>query len=191
LSAKVNLSYSNCGDGFGFAVAVTVPAACQATGASPLHLKVMYNSATSIAATVTLTGGCTITAVIPGLSCTLTFSGEQRIGNGTSGTGGIGVTDGTSTIKTVADLNNTTVPSVVSSGGGFGCPSAGAHAGTVSGACGHASVDEPGHPRHSVTSSPDGLLGRVLGAKLRSRERRNRAEVGAFATWHRVALVDA
>jgi hypothetical protein len=135
LSTKINLSYNGCNAGFsGFAATVTVPAACQATGTSPLHLNVMYNSATDIATTVTITSGCTIVASIPLMGCTLHFSGEQKIGNGTSGTGGIGVTNGTSTTKTVATLNAATVPSLTSSGGGFGCPTAGAHTATLTGA---------------------------------------------------------
>jgi hypothetical protein len=133
LSAKVNLSYSNC-NAFGFAATVTVGSACAATGASPLHFSVMWSFPLKISVTVTLTIGCTITVVVPSLSCTITLSGAQTIGNGTSDAGGIGITNGTSTTKTVADLNSATVPSAVSSGGGFGCPSAGAHTGTLSGA---------------------------------------------------------
>jgi hypothetical protein len=133
VSTKINLSYTGC-SAFGFPATVTVPAACGVSGASPLHLNVMYNSASpDIAVTVTITSGCTIVANVPTISCTLHFSGEQTIGNGTSGTGGIGITPGTSTTKASASLNNATVPSVNSSGGGFGCPTAGAHTGTLTG----------------------------------------------------------
>jgi hypothetical protein len=133
VSTKINLSYSNC-NAFGFAATVTVNASCAATGASPLDLNVMYNSTTSIAATVTVTSGCAITINVPLISCTVTVSGEQTIGNSTSGTGGIGILNGNSSFKTVFNLNNATVPTVVSSGGGFGCPTPGHHTGTLSGA---------------------------------------------------------
>jgi uncharacterized lipoprotein YbaY len=134
LSARINLSFNDCNMG-GFPATVFVPSACSTAGASPIHLNVKYNGTTApqASATLTVTSGCTITADIPTIVCTITFSGEQTIGNGTSGTGGIGITNGTSTIKTVVGLNSATIPSAISSGGGFGCPSAGAHTGTLSG----------------------------------------------------------
>jgi hypothetical protein len=134
LSARINLSFSDCNLG-GFPATVSVPSACSAAGASPIHLNVKYNGSTGpqASATFSITSGCTITADIPGLICTMTISGAQTIGNGLSGTGGIGITNGTSSTKTSASLNSATIPSAISSGGFFGCSSAGPHTGTLTG----------------------------------------------------------
>jgi hypothetical protein len=132
ITIPVTLAYSGC-TAFGIAGAtVTVPAACSATGASAVKLNVMYNSATApqANATVTIPSGCTITVSVPAITCTITFAGEQTVG----ASGGITFTNGTSTTKSFATLTSALVPSVVSdAGGGFGCPSAGAHTGTLNG----------------------------------------------------------
>jgi hypothetical protein len=133
LTMNVTLAYTGCTAFFVFPATVTVPSPCAATGGNAVTLHVKYNSSTDIAALVTIPSGCTITASIPGDSCTLTFAGAQTIGNGSSGTGGISWSNGSSTVRSTATANTATIPSVASSGGGFGCPSAGAHTGTLGG----------------------------------------------------------
>jgi hypothetical protein len=132
VSIPVTLAYSNC-TAFGVAGAtVTVPPVCQAAGASAVKLNIMYNSATSINSTVTIPSGCTITVNVPLISCTLTFAGEQTVNSSFSNA--IAVTNGTSSTPTSATLTAALVPSItVHAGGGFGCPSAGAHSGTLAG----------------------------------------------------------
>jgi hypothetical protein len=131
-TTKVTLAYNNC-TAFWFPEAITVPTNCSATGANAITLQVMYNGSSDIAAQVTIPTGCTITVAIPAIACTLTIAGPQTLGNGTSGTGGIAWTNGTSTVKSTATLNSAGLPSIASSGGGFGCPTAGAHTSTLSG----------------------------------------------------------
>jgi hypothetical protein len=131
-STPISLSYTNC-TFFFLAATVTVPANCKAGGANPVVLNTMWSSASDIAQTVTIPSGCAITISIPGIGCTLTFAGPQTIGNGSSGAGGIGWTNGTGSVFSFATMNNAFIPSINSSGGGVGCPTAGAHTGTLTG----------------------------------------------------------
>jgi hypothetical protein len=120
---STTLAYSGCmAIGF-FAASVT------ASGSCPV-LHAMGITATSALAVVTLPSGCSIDIALPGIGCTMTIAGPQTIGNGTAGTGGI---NWTNAVTSVAHLNAATVPSVVSNGVGFGCPTAGAHTGALSG----------------------------------------------------------
>jgi hypothetical protein len=127
-TTSVTLAYTGC-TAFLFPATVTVPAACSDT----ITLHTMFNSSTDIANVVTIPSGCGITLHVPAISCTVFIAGPQTIGNGTSGSGGISWTNGSSTVKSSATTNNAVVPSVFSSGGGFGCPTIGAHTGTLSG----------------------------------------------------------
>jgi hypothetical protein len=87
-------------------------------------------SATSAIIVWTLPSGCSIDIAVPAIGCTLTIAGPQTIGNGTAGAGGI---NWTNAAASRADINAATVPSIVSNGVGFGCATAGAHTGTLSG----------------------------------------------------------
>jgi len=110
-------------------VTVTVPAACDPGGASPIMLHVT-NGSPSTPMTVTIPSGCTITISVPSTGCAVTVSGAQTVGNGTTGTGGIAWTNGTGSAFSTATLNSPTV-TAVSNGTGIGCPSAGTHTGGV------------------------------------------------------------
>jgi hypothetical protein len=119
----VSLAYSGC-TAFGFIGAtVTASGAC-------VQLHAMGVNAATAIGVVTLPSGCSVDVNIAAVGCTLTIAGPQTIGNSTAGAGGI---DWTNTNPAIAHVNNATVPSVVSNGVGFGCPSAGAHTGTLSG----------------------------------------------------------
>jgi hypothetical protein len=134
LSFPVTLSYSGC-TAFFFPASVTVPANCSATGANPIRLDAMYNQAAAPQGVglVTIPAGCDITVEIPSIGCDLTVAGPQTIGNGGTGTGGISWTNGNSSTRSSASLNSATLPTIESNGVGFGCPSAGAHSGTLTG----------------------------------------------------------
>jgi hypothetical protein len=128
LSMPVTLAYSGC-TAFGVAGAtVNVPAACSRTGTSPVHVNFMYSSATTIDTSVTITSGCVITVSVPLITCTVTIAGHLTVNNG------INVHDGTVTTKTQVIESAATVPLItVHAGGGFGCPTAGAHSDTLNG----------------------------------------------------------
>jgi hypothetical protein len=129
VSIKATLAYSGC-TAFGIIPAtVTVPAVCQAAGASAVTLHIMGTTVTTADGTVTIPSGCTITVDIPAASCTLTFAGPQTVGAAS----GIDWTNGSSTVFSFAQLTNALVPSISSSGGSSGCPTAGAHTGTLNG----------------------------------------------------------
>jgi hypothetical protein len=134
IAIPVTLTYTGC-NAFGFSATVTVGEPCHTAGSQPI-LDVMFLTASAPQAvgTVTLPAACDFTVHIPLISCTVTITGGQTIGNGGTGTGGIAWTNGNSTTKSFASLNNAVVPDVHSSGGGFGCPSAGTHTGTLTGA---------------------------------------------------------
>jgi hypothetical protein len=131
ISIPVTLAYSGCTafgvNGYFF----TVPASCQASGASAVKLNVMHNqaSAPQAAASLTIPAGCTITINAPAITCTMTISGPQTI----AAAGGISWTNGTSTVSSAA-LTSALVPSITAhTGGSFGCPSPGAHSATLNG----------------------------------------------------------
>jgi hypothetical protein len=128
LSIPSTLAYSGC-SAFGFSASVTPVAACHTTAKPILH--VMSTSATQAVSQVTLPATCTIDVSIPILGCTLTVTGGQTVGNGTSGAGGILWTN--SVTKSGAALTAATVSSIDSNGIGAGCSTAGAHTGTLSG----------------------------------------------------------
>jgi hypothetical protein len=132
ITIPVTLAYSGCSVFGVYGYAFTVPASCQAGGASATKLKVTYNQATAPQAGVSLTvpAGCTITMNAPLITCTMTISGEQTVG----AAGGIAWTNGGSVVASSATLSAALLPSITShAGGGFGCPSAGAHTATLGG----------------------------------------------------------
>jgi hypothetical protein len=133
LSIPATLAFANC-TAFLFPATVTVGEPCHTAATQP-RLDVTWNQAAApqASATVTLPVGCHITVDIPAISCTLTVTGGQTIGNGGAGAGGIAWTNGTASAKSSAHVNNALLPDVHSSGGGFGCPSAGTHSGTLAG----------------------------------------------------------
>jgi hypothetical protein len=118
----VTLTYSSC-TAFGIAGAsVNVGPACQ----DKITLTVMTGSAQF----VTIPSGCTIDVSVPAINCTVTIPGEQTIGENN----GIAWTNGTATAFSHATLTNALVTDiVVDPGGGFGCPTAGTHTGTLNG----------------------------------------------------------
>jgi hypothetical protein len=125
----VTLAYSGCTLFGTTGISVVVPANCQAGGANAVKLNVMYNQAAAPQATadVTIPTGCTITISIPSLPCTMTISGDQTIGQ-------FPITNGSAVTRTTAELGNALVSSIlVDPGAGFGCPTAGAHTGTLGG----------------------------------------------------------
>jgi hypothetical protein len=130
LTIPVTVAYSGC-TAFGVAPAsVTVPAACKVGGASAIKLNLMYNSLVDITGAVTIPSGCTITIHVPVLSCTITISGEQTIG----ASSGMIWQAGSGSVFAVLELLSALLPSIsVDAGGGFGCPTAGAHTGTLNG----------------------------------------------------------
>jgi hypothetical protein len=116
-------TYSSC-QALGFVPAFVTP------NGSCIVLHAMGVNAASAIGVVTLPSGCSIDVSIPAIGCTLTIAGPQTIGNGTAGAGGI---QWTNLATSVTHVNAATVPSVVSNGVGFGCATAGAHTGTLSG----------------------------------------------------------
>jgi hypothetical protein len=129
-SAPITLRYSGC-TAFFFAASVTPSAACDPGGAAPLRLNAHFAAGGSWT-TVTIPSGCTITISVPAISCTVTVSGAQTIGNGTAGAGGQAWTNGNASTPST-DVINSNALTAVSSGGGAGCPSAGSHGGTLTG----------------------------------------------------------
>jgi hypothetical protein len=123
------LTFANCSVPIFGATVVTPAAACSTTGRPILHA--MTVSSTSSIGLVTLPASCSFDIRITSLGCTMTVTGGQTIGNGTAGVGGINWSN--LSPKSRATLNAATVPKVDSNGVGFGCPSAGAHTGTLSG----------------------------------------------------------
>jgi hypothetical protein len=112
-------------------VTVTPSEACQ-TGSSRPIFHVMGVSGATAAVKMTLPAACTIHIFVPVLSCTMTITGGQTIGNGTPGTGG-GVWTNLGP-KSTAHLDTAVIPTVFSTGSIFAlCPVAGVHAGTVGG----------------------------------------------------------
>jgi hypothetical protein len=131
VSIPVSLSFSGCTNFGILPFTFTVPANCQAGGATPVRLNMMGNQATApqAAANLTIPSGCAIGIDVPAASCTLTLSGDQTIGAAS----GIAWTNGSSTTFSTARLTAALVPTVESSGGTSGCPVPGAHTGTLNG----------------------------------------------------------
>jgi hypothetical protein len=124
LSIPVTLAFSGCTIFGTSPITISVPAACQ----DKITLQAMFTqvAAPQGAPSLTLPSGCTITTSQPSINCTMTVSGEQTLGatwvNGSSSS---------SSHMTLTSSPATSV--VVEPGGGFGCPSAGAHTATLSG----------------------------------------------------------
>jgi hypothetical protein len=133
LSIPVSLTQTNCS--FGIPMVATAPTACQAHGASAIRLNLMWNQSAAPQGSMSLTipSGCTITYENAAIACTLTIAGPQTIGNGGTGVGGGGWTNGVSPVFSSADFNSMTIPLVTSSGGNPACPAAGAHTGFLGG----------------------------------------------------------
>jgi hypothetical protein len=121
LQIPSTLAYSGC-TAFGF-----IPATVNVgSGCHPVTLDVTFRSSTDATAGVTVPSGCRFDVSIPAISCTVTINGPFTLG--------ATIVNGTSTRKTHATVTSGDVPNVtVHPGGGFGCPSAGSHTGTLSG----------------------------------------------------------
>jgi hypothetical protein len=117
-----------------FAPVTITPGEGCGTAATAPRLDVMWNQATApqAAAQLTLPAGCDIDLAIPSVGCTMVVTGGQTIGNGTSGTGGLGWTNGVPSTSSRLDVGS---PSVAMESNGVGglCASAGAHTITLSG----------------------------------------------------------
>jgi hypothetical protein len=126
---NTTLSYSGCTMAGFLAISVTPNEGCHTAATAP-QLHFMGVTAAAAIGVVTLPSGCSIDFSIPAIGCTLTIPGPQAIGNGTAGAGGI---QWTNLATSVADVNSATVSTVHSNGVGVGCPTAGAHTGTLTG----------------------------------------------------------
>jgi hypothetical protein len=122
VSVPVTLRYAGCTAGV-LSTTITPAAACDAGGASRLTLNINAN-ASSPFSTLTVPTGCTLTVSIPNAFCTVQITGPQTLGNGTTGLGGQKWTNGTASVASTNTINNGTLNGV-SSGGSFGCPTAG------------------------------------------------------------------
>jgi hypothetical protein len=121
LQIPATLGYSGC-TAFGFiAATVTVGSGCH-----PITLDVTFHTLTDATAAVTVPTGCTFDVRIPSINCTVTIHGPFTLGTT--------VTNGSATRKTHATITSGDIPNVtVHPGGGFGCPAAGSHTGTLTG----------------------------------------------------------
>jgi hypothetical protein len=122
LQIPVTLGYSGC-TAFGiFTANVTVHPSCQ----HRVTLDVMFRNVQDSEVVVTLPTNCTFTVSVPAISCNVTIHGPDSFG--------ATWTNGNASTKSSAIINNATLHNVtVHPGGGFGCPTAGAHHGLLSG----------------------------------------------------------
>jgi hypothetical protein len=120
----VSLAFTGCATG-GLATTVTPTEGCNTTGSLPT----MHYMLPRIMV-LTLIKPCHIDIRIPAVGCTLLVTGDQTIGNGTDGAGGMAWTNANP--KSKADLNAAVVPDI-DSNGAMGCGASGAHTGTMSG----------------------------------------------------------
>jgi hypothetical protein len=133
LLVPVTLSYNGC-NVLGAGVSVTPSEGCHTAATSPLMM-ITQNQVVAPQASVRiiLPAGCNIDLSIPATACTMTITGGQVIGNGTTGVGGIGWTN--LAPKSTLDLTQALVTDLDSNGGGaIPCPTAGTHSATVTGA---------------------------------------------------------
>jgi hypothetical protein len=115
---------------FGFVgVAVTPSTGCTTAATGP-QLHVMGVNAATATGVITLLSGCSIDLAIPAVGCTLIIAGPQTVGNGTAGAGGYSWTNAS---PNVIHINSVTIPTIESNGLGAGCPTGGAHTGTLTG----------------------------------------------------------
>jgi hypothetical protein len=118
-SIPVTPRWVGCTEG-GFPLTVNPSHACHTLGTSPiLHL---HSSGLGF---VTW-NGCTIHVVNHATGCTKRWFGFL------GSTTGVGITWTNRSPKSALDFNTATASTIVSNGIGIGCPSAGAHTGTVS-----------------------------------------------------------
>jgi hypothetical protein len=127
LSIPVTLSVGGCAL-FTGSISVTVPPACQATGATPIRLNVMYNQATAPQASLSLTlpAGCTITTLWGG-ACDIAIAGPQTLGQV-----GMSWTNGSATTSSSMDLATAVVP-MADGSGAPACPTNGTRGATMTG----------------------------------------------------------
>jgi hypothetical protein len=126
-----SLSYSGCAIFGSVGISVTPSEGCTTAAGRPTLHGMGVSAATSIGV-ITLPASCSLDIAIPTLTCTMTITGGQTIGNGTAGSGGIDWTN--LGPKSVADFNGATIPVLdVGTGGGFGCPSPGTHTAALTG----------------------------------------------------------
>lgn len=118
----------------GLASTLTTAAACDPGGAAPINFNVTAASPTGAPfSTLTIPSGCTITARIPALGCTVQITGPQTIGNGTTGVGGQTWVNGTSLAPSRDHINGDTLTTTSNGVGAPACPSAGSHSATLIG----------------------------------------------------------
>jgi hypothetical protein len=128
---RLTIDWTGC-TAFGFTASVTPNAACNSTAEEDVHFMSISTSPPFTAEFVeTVPSACTTDVSIPSTGCTLTITGGQTIGNGTSGTGGIGWTNASP--KSSLVFSAATVSSIDSNGVGPACSTAGTHTGTLSG----------------------------------------------------------
>jgi hypothetical protein len=119
---------------FFLAATVGTTSACNPGGTAPITLNLTATPVISPYSTLTIPTGCTITANIASIGCTLTIKGPQTIGNDTpSTTGGQTWTNGTASVASTDIINSSTVSTVISNGVGFGCSTAGHHTAVLKG----------------------------------------------------------
>jgi hypothetical protein len=129
LAVPVTLSYAQC---FVSSVPVTITPSEQCnTPAHSLQLNIMRNQPAipQASAQLTLPSTCTIDLSFPTVGCTMLITGDQTIGNGTTGIGGGAWTNVAP--KSAVHFIQATVPDLQSNGVGLGCPSAGTHSATL------------------------------------------------------------
>jgi hypothetical protein len=115
-------------------VTITTSEGCSTAATAP-RLNLMWNQAAApqAAAQLALPAGCDIDIAIPAFGCTMVATGGQTIGNGSSGAGGLGWTNGVPSTSSRLDLSAALVANVDSNGVGAVCPTAGAHSLTLTG----------------------------------------------------------
>jgi hypothetical protein len=128
LTIPINLNYTGCSAFSSLVVTtITVPAVCTAAGASAVKLNVTGETATTATADVFIPAGCTITLETPAIFCTTTISGPQT-------TGQFNIMNGNASTRTSGTLSGALLDAIVdNTAGTFGCPTAGAHTGTLNG----------------------------------------------------------
>jgi hypothetical protein len=145
LTWPIGLFFGLCSTG-GIATGISVNPVCgTSTSSSPMTLNATWNQVAQPVGSFTLTlpPTCTIAFNIRLLSCTVTITGGQTIGNGGSGAGGLGWTNGSASAFSRLDVNGAAT-AYTSSGGGFGCPTAGAHTGALTATFQVQSASTPG-----------------------------------------------
>jgi hypothetical protein len=130
VSVPVTFAMSGCNFS-GVNMFVSPNEGCHTPATSP-RLDIMRNQAAAPQASVqiTLPVGCNIDLAIPAFGCTMSITGGQTIGNGTTGAGGINWTN--QAPHSVAHVTQALIPTIDSNGMGILCPPAGTGSATAS-----------------------------------------------------------